>query len=105
LVNAALAALSADFDALYSRGPAEHCPEAAVARASAALLLLGGSERQLMERLKFDLLFRWCVGLGWTRRYGRRASSRDPGAGQVVARRASRRRSGPPARNADLDHR
>jgi transposase len=22
------------------------------------------SERQLMERLEFDLLFRWCVGMG-----------------------------------------
>ena len=28
------------------------------------MLLLGALERQLMERLEFDLLFRWFVGLG-----------------------------------------
>ena len=65
LVNAALAALSADFDALYSRvGRPSIAPE----RLLRALLLQCfysvRSERQLMERLEFDLLFRWFVGLG-----------------------------------------
>lgn len=33
------------------------------------------SERQLMERLEFDLLFRWFVGLASTRGLGRRLIS------------------------------
>ena len=65
LVDAALAALSADFDTLYSRvGRPSIAPE----RLLRALLLQCfysvRSERQLMERLDFDLLFRWFVGLG-----------------------------------------
>ncbi len=65
LVDAALAALSTDFDALYSRvGRPGIAPE----RLLRALLLQCfysvRSERQLMERLDFDLLFRWFVGLG-----------------------------------------
>jgi transposase len=64
LVNAALAGLSGDFDALYSRiGRPGIAPE----RLLRALLLQCfysvRSERQLMERLEFDLLFRWFVGL------------------------------------------
>jgi transposase len=65
VVNAALAAMSSDFEALYSRlGRPGIAPE----RLLRALLLQGfysvRSERQLMERLEFDLLFRWFVGLG-----------------------------------------
>jgi transposase len=65
VVNAALAALSSDFAALYSRvGRPSIAPE----RLLRALLLQCfysvRSERQLMERLEFDLLFRWFVGLG-----------------------------------------
>lgn len=51
VVNEALAALSGEFSALLR-----------------AMLLQAfysvRSERQLMERLKFDLLFRWFVGIG-----------------------------------------
>jgi transposase len=65
VVNAALAAMSSDFEALYSRlGRPGIAPE----RLLRALLLQCfysvRSERQLMERLDFDLLFRWFVGLG-----------------------------------------
>jgi transposase len=65
IVNAALADLSAEFDALYSPfGRASIPPE----RLLRALLLQAfssiRSERQLMERIEFDLLFRWFVGLG-----------------------------------------
>ena len=65
VVNAALAAMSSDFEALYSRlGRPGIAPE----RLLRALLLQCfysvRSERQLMERLEFDLLFRWFVGLG-----------------------------------------
>lgn len=60
-----LAGLSARFEASYARiGRPSIAPE----RLMRALLLQAfysiRSERQLMERLEFDLLFRWFVGLG-----------------------------------------
>jgi transposase len=65
IANAALADLSGDFERLYSSmGRASIAPE----RLLRAMLLQAfygiRSERQLMERLEFDLLFRWFVGLG-----------------------------------------
>jgi transposase len=65
VVNEALAALSGDFDRLYGRIGRPGVPPEKLLR---ALLLQAfysmRSERQLMERLDFDLLFRWFVGLG-----------------------------------------
>jgi hypothetical protein len=65
LVNATLADLSGDFDALYSPLGRESIPPERLLR---ALLLQAfysiRSERQLVERIEFDLLFRWFVGLG-----------------------------------------
>jgi transposase len=65
LVNSALADLSAAFDALYSPFGRESIPPERLIR---ALLLQAfysiRSERQLVERIEFDLLFRWFVGLG-----------------------------------------
>ncbi len=65
VVDAALAALETDFSALYSRAGR---PSVAPERLLRAMLLQAfysvRSERQLMERLEFDLLFRWFVGLG-----------------------------------------
>ena len=65
LVNEALSALEGEFAALYSGlGRPSIAPE----RLLRAMLLQAfysiRSERQLMERLEFDLLFRWFVGLG-----------------------------------------
>jgi transposase len=65
IVNAALADMDSAFGALYSPfGRASIAPE----KLLRALLLQAfysiRSERQLMERLAFDLLFRWFVGLG-----------------------------------------
>jgi transposase len=65
LVNDALSALEGEFSALYSGlGRPSIAPE----RLLRAMLLQAfysiRSERQLMERLEFDLLFRWFVGLG-----------------------------------------
>jgi transposase len=65
LVDGALESLTADFAALYSgMGRPSIAPE----RLLRAMLLQAfysiRSERQLMERLEFDLLFRWFVGLG-----------------------------------------
>ena len=64
IVNDALAALAPDFSALYSKiGRPSIAPE----RLLRAMLLQAfysvRSERQLMERLDTDLLFRWFVGL------------------------------------------
>ena len=65
LANAALADLSRDFEALYT---AFGRPSIAPEKLLRAMLLQAfygiRSERQLMERLDFDLLFRWFVGLG-----------------------------------------
>jgi transposase len=64
LVNAALADLSAAFDALYLPFGRESIPPERLLR---ALLLQAfysiRSERQLVERNESDLLFRWFVGL------------------------------------------
>jgi len=65
ITNTALATLALDFSALYS-GTGR--PSVAPERLLRAMLLQAfysvRSERQLMERLDTDLLFRWFVGLG-----------------------------------------
>ena len=65
VVNATLQTLSSEFDALYPPFGRESIPSEWLLR---ALLLQAfysiRSERQLVERLDFDLLFRWFVGLG-----------------------------------------
>jgi transposase len=64
LVDEALEELSPEFDRLYSRIGRPSIPPEKLLR---ALLLQAfysvRSERQLMERLDYDLLFRWFVGL------------------------------------------
>ena len=66
IANAALTDLSGDFAALYP--PRLGRPSIAPERLLRAMLLQAfygiRSERQLMERMEFDLLFRWFVGLG-----------------------------------------
>ena len=65
IVNEALAALAGEFSSLYS--PVGR-PSIAPEKLLRAMLLQAfysiRSERQLMERLEFDLLFRWFVGIG-----------------------------------------
>jgi transposase len=66
IVNEALSGMSADFEVLYVAGVGR--PSIPPERLLRALLLQAfygiRSERQLMERLEHDLLFRWFVGLG-----------------------------------------
>src|SRR5690349_16433763 len=65
IVNAALKSLSSEFEKLYSPLGRESIPPERLMR---ALLLQAfysiRSERQLVERIDHDLLFRWFVGLG-----------------------------------------
>jgi len=64
IVNEALEGLSADFERMYSPIGRPSIPPDRLLR---ALLLQAfytvRSERQLMEQLDYDLLFRWFVGL------------------------------------------
>jgi transposase len=64
LTDRALAGLSRDFNKLYAR---DGRPSIAPERLLRALLLQTfytvRSERQLMEQLDYNLLFRWFVGL------------------------------------------
>lgn len=64
LVDAALKELSRDFNKLYARDGRPSIPPERLLR---ALLLQAfytvRSERQLMEQLDYNLLFRWFVGL------------------------------------------
>lgn len=66
ITNAALLALDGEFAALYP--PRLGRPSVPPERLLRAMLLQAfygiRSERQLMERMEFDLLFRWFVGLG-----------------------------------------
>ena len=69
LVDEALLVLSPDFERLYSKtGPPSIAPE----KLLRALLLRAfytiRSERQLMEQLDYNLLFRWFVGLSMDER-------------------------------------
>ena len=63
-MNEALAALEKEFSALYSPMGRPSIPPEKLLRAMLLQAFYSiRSERQLMERLEFDLLFRWFVGL------------------------------------------
>ena len=65
IANAALSDLSEDFAELYSGMGRPSIPPERLLRAMLLQAFYGiRSERQLMERMEFDLLFRWFVGLG-----------------------------------------
>jgi transposase len=64
LVNAALGELDRSFSALYEKVGRPSIPPERLLRAMMLQLLYTiRSERQLVERLEFDILFRWFVGL------------------------------------------
>jgi transposase len=87
LVNGTLAALDRDFAGLYSLiGRPSIAPERLLRASLLQMLYSIRSERQLVERLEFDLLFRWFVGLvcrilASTSRCSTRRRSRRTGTG------------------------
>jgi transposase len=65
IVNAALLALEREFAALYAPIGRPSIPPEKLLRAMLLQAFYSiRSERQLMERLEYDLLFRWFVGIG-----------------------------------------
>jgi transposase/IS5 family transposase len=65
IINSALAALDAEFAALYSTEGRPSIPPERLLRAVLIQILFSvRSERQLMEQMQYNLLFRWFVGLG-----------------------------------------
>jgi len=63
-IDEILSELSADFDQLYSAGGRPSIPPEQLLRALLLQILYTvRSERQLMEQLNYNLLFRWFVGL------------------------------------------
>jgi transposase len=64
MVDAALKELRAQLDAMYAKGGRPSIPPEKLLRALLLQLLFSvRSERQLMEQLDYNLLFRWFVGL------------------------------------------
>jgi len=92
LTDVALAALSGDFSVLYAArmGRPSIPPEMLLRAMLLQAFYSIRSERQLMERLEFDLLFRWFVGLGvddpaWD--HSSFSKNRDrPLAGEIAAK-------------------
>lgn len=65
VMDTALAALQDEFDAMYSQiGRPSIPPEMLLRALLLQIMFTIRSERQLIERLDYDLLFRWFVGLG-----------------------------------------
>ncbi len=65
LVDGVLTSLDAEFDAVYALGGRPSIPPEQLLRAALIQILYTvRSERQLVEQLDFNLLFRWFVGLG-----------------------------------------
>ncbi len=65
VVNDALASLDAEFRALYTDfGRPSIAPERLIRASLIQILFSVRSERQLMEQMQYNLMFRWFVGLG-----------------------------------------
>ena len=95
LVDKALGDMSMQFDALYSSCGRPSIPPERLLRALLLQVLFSvRSERQLMEQLDYNLLFRWFVGLGIDDRSSRRIG---------VAPSRGDTRMQKPKREAELD--
>lgn len=65
VVNDALVSLDGEFDRIYAMGGRPSIAPERLIRASLLQILFSiRSERQLMEQMQYNLLFRWFVGLG-----------------------------------------
>ena len=65
IVNDALASLDGEFGQLYSdEGRPSIAPERLLRASLIQILFSVRSERQLMEQMQYNLMFRWFVGLG-----------------------------------------
>jgi transposase len=65
IVNDALVSLDPEFDRLYSvEGRPSIAPERLIRASLIQILFSVRSERQLMEQMQYNLMFRWFVGLG-----------------------------------------
>ena len=65
MVDDALASLVADFETLYTDfGRPSVPPERLIGPGLLQILFSVRSERQLMDQMGYNLLFRWFVGLG-----------------------------------------
>ena len=65
VVNEAVAGPAADFEALYSAfGRPSIAPERLIRASLLQILFSARSERQLMEQMQYNLMFRWFVRLG-----------------------------------------
>jgi transposase len=65
IVNDALASMDAEFDRLHAKeGRPSIAPERLLRAGLIQMLFSVRSERQLMEQMQYNLLFRWFVGLG-----------------------------------------
>jgi transposase len=65
IVNEALSSMDGEFDELYStEGRPSIAPERLLRASLVQMLFSVRSERQLMEQMQYNLLFRWFVGLG-----------------------------------------
>ena len=65
VVNDALASLDSEFEALYTDfGRPSIAPERLIRASLLQILFSVRSERQLIEQMHYNLLFRWFVGLG-----------------------------------------
>ena len=95
IVNEALAVLEREFAALYSPMGRPSIPPEKLLRAMLLQTFYSiRSERLLMERLEYDLLFRWFVGIASTTRRGTIRCSRRTAIGcwTETSRRSSCRR-------------
>src|SRR5262249_46196983 len=71
MVDTILRELSPEFARLYAKvGRPSIPPEKLLRALLVQVLYTNRSERQLMEQLDYNLLFRWFVGLAWTTRPG-----------------------------------
>jgi transposase len=81
LIDRALARISGELDQLYSWTARESIPLERLLRALLLMVLYSvRSERQLMEQLNYNLLFRWFVGLEMDDEVGRDGVHQEPGS-------------------------